>query len=688
MKKILKITFAFVLSFFMLLFFSIFDNKASAEGLLNEKGYTVCYPNTTTPIVVPEYKKQDTEFRAAWVSFFAGDISSYSSDEHMKKQLLEVLNTLEDYHMNAIVFHIRTHNDAMYDTSLAPQSSYVRGMDYERFDYLEWFINECHKRGIEFHAWLNPYRISNGTTMDAILSKYKDYENNPAHKKENILINSDGEAILDPGVVEVQDYIVDVCMEVIEKYDVDAIHFDDYFYISGVDDSETRKKYNKTGLSLDDFRRKSVDDFIYKLSTSMYNYNIANNRCVQLGISPSGIYDNYGSSYISPNSYKWDTSGNLSYPLGSITRGYAHYGSPLYCDTKKWIDNEWIDYIIPQVYFSFDTSSACYASIVEWWNAVVKNKNVNLYIGQALYKKSAGKGEGWDVNEDEWYNQLRFNQKCGYVDGICVYQYKSLTRFDNTIGNKKVKNECFTNDVKLPTLLRYSENVSNELKVNNLKLFRAQNDTVLCWDKVEMAKNYLIYQYSISLDLTNPLQIIGKTGNDDNQDYCVFNFEYDLSKGSNFAVIPLNEANELCTEEVININQVSDFDKEDEVISFNEYFVTGVILGGAKLNLRFYDATIKFGTKVNYKVLMVRDYVWNDDNVEILNVSKTADTYIASFQMDKYCTPITLKILAETEFGSSLSEEIHINLTYDNASSLFKNFFIIVNDMIDNLYGE
>ena len=695
MKKLFCVVCVLVL----VLFFS-FTLQASVNGaeeyVTDARGFKIYYPKTndTKPIKIPEYEFKADEFRGVWVSFFAGDISSYSNDEQMKNQLLGVLSTMEEFNMNAIMFHIRTHNDAMYPTDLAPQSSYVRGMDYERFDYLEWFINECHKRGIEFHAWLNPYRISTGGSSEStVLSKYASYPKNPASKIENVLINGNGEAILDPGRPMVQDYIVDVCMEIIEKYDVDAIHFDDYFYISDVDDSATRTLYNKKNLSVDNFRRDSVDNFIMKLSTAMYDYNINHNRAVQLGISPSGIYRN-SDSYVVPSNYKYDANGNLTYPLASAGSGYAHYGAPLYCDTLKWVNNEWIDYITPQVYNAMDIGEACYAAITEWWNGAVANKKVNLYIGVGLYKKGSNVDSGgmWYTVENEWSNQLRFNQKNVNVQGTCTYQFRSLLRYHDSIGVQKVINEHFVYNTKVSKLRRYEGNFDDikNKSVQNLKININENNLVLTWDKIDNVKNYIVYQYNPGegLDINNPTQIVGIAGNNKDTNRVIANLNYDASKGEMFAVLPRTQANEDCKEKTINISQSTPFDNTVPVVTFTSPFVTGVVQREGKLNFRFYNGIVEVGKNVNYEVYYCNGTSWNDNDIKLLgNVVNTSGMNIVSFQMDKYGQPMVIRIKATTEYGSCWSEDYKLSVKYPKATDMIKEVYYYFDMYFSELYN-
>lgn len=446
---------------------------------LTYSGKNVTYRNSTTVVQIPiTYESKVNEFRGAWVSCYVGDYSASTNKTTMMNNLTAVLDLLESYNMNAIVFHIRIMNDACYDTDLAPiRSGFGTRSTFASWDYLTWFIGECHKRGIEFHAWLNPYRISaNGYSSDAttsdVAAKYSSYPKNAASKVENILMTyrSDGKqgAILNPCKEEVQDYIVDVCLEVMEKYDVDAIHFDDYFYAqmsSGVTvlteaDQADYEAYIASNPSCGysatsannkkQWRRDNVDNFIYKLHTAMTEFNIKNKRGVQLGIAPTGIYNN-GNGKVTYNS-----DGSIT-TTGSNTGGQTHYSSYLFCDTVKWIRNEWIDYICPQSYWGITHSSAGYADVVDWWDKVVEGTSVNLYTGMGIYMSTDySSAYSWTSEEYEASNQVLYNTKFNNVKGTCIYVYSRIKSIQNNSdkiaynGLMRIKNEYWTEYVSPP----------------------------------------------------------------------------------------------------------------------------------------------------------------------------------------------------------------------------------------------
>ena len=402
------------------------------------------YRNSDIKVEVPEsYIKKDSYFRAAWVSYIVNDFEPSPDKETMKKNLLEVLGYLEYMNMNAIIFHVRTHNNAYYKTKRAPiLPKFGTYESFEEWDYLTWFIDECHSRGIEFHAWMNPYRIKTagypaGTTADDVAKMYENYPVNPAHDKNNIIMSYDGGAILNPCKDNVQEYIIDTCLEFLENYNADAIHFDDYFYVKMTEKNEILIEADQINFenhirrtpncpykpdSFEDkqqWRRDNVDKFIYDLSCAIKKFNKENNREVQLGISPTGIYAN-GDGKVT-----YDEKGR-AITTGSCTRGQEHYESYLYCDSKKWVEEEWIDYLIPQTYWGLSHPVAGYADVAGWWDKVFKYSKVNLYCGMGIYMNRHERGESWYSDPNEAYNEVLYASSLENVKGISVFSFKSM----------------------------------------------------------------------------------------------------------------------------------------------------------------------------------------------------------------------------------------------------------------------
>jgi uncharacterized lipoprotein YddW (UPF0748 family) len=339
------------------------------------------------------------QFRAIWVSGFGGDedLVTFQSIEQFKKNMIYVLETVKEHKINTIIYHVRTHNDALYLSTLNPVSKYFAKVNFNEFDPLKWLIDETHRRGIEFHAWMNPYRIKTGneTKIEEILKQYENYPQNPAHDAKNILYGTDM-IIMDPGLKNVRQFISDTIMEFFEKYEVEAIHFDDYFYsdLGAYGHTEGEKtiidepdqktytdyidanpgcKYKKdSATDKADWRREQIDLLIQSLRTNINNYNRVHNKHIQFGISPTGVYKN-GDGEVT-----YDDNGN-AITTGSKTSAQQHYASYLFCDTLKWCNEGWIDYILPQDYWARNHPNAPFNPILDWWGLALKKKDkINL----------------------------------------------------------------------------------------------------------------------------------------------------------------------------------------------------------------------------------------------------------------------------------------------------------------------
>lgn len=479
MKKLVKIFLCFVItlcSIFMVAYSNSNQEYVNASeeytAIVDNDGNKVTYRNTNEAIMrLSEYNYPTQNLRAAWVSHFISSMPKYTTEAKFKQDYKNVLDNMESYGLNCIIFHVRTHNNALYKSELNPVATWFASVDFDTFDPLEWAIEETHKRGMEFHAWLNPYRISDSYCAE-------DYpEGNPANDSANILSTSSGK-ILNPGIQSNRDFIVDSCMEVVENYDVDAIHFDDYFYIDGVED-------NKSG----DWKRQQVDLFIEQLSNELREYSVKNDKIVQLGISPSGIYRN-GSKTTSPT---YDKNGNLSSPLGSNTSGFSHYDDYLYSDTLKWINEEWIDYIMPQTYWAIEHTAASYGELSKWWSWAVKNKKVNLYLGIGYYmaESTSGSGSYWQKNKNEIRDQILNAEMYDEIGGISFYSYNYLNSSNSTIktGMTLLKNDYFSK--KIPCdIKQYYAPLYDTVPVKNVKVI---ND-VLIYDEAENVRGYIVYK--------------------------------------------------------------------------------------------------------------------------------------------------------------------------------------------------
>ena len=591
-----------------------FKLEASNETtlVLRDDGTSVTYRNSSEKVYrLTEYTYPTQRLRATWASNFVGSIPNFTTKDKWMANVKTMLDRLEEYGLNCLIYHVRTHNNALYKSTLNPKATFVANCDFDEFDPIEYLIDECHKRAIEFHAWMNPYRV-----LDRYVSgSYP--ASNPASNPDNLLTNGSG-TILNPGLPNVQQFLVDTCMELANNYDIDAIHFDDYFYIDGIDDSATRAIYNTDNLSVEDFRRKQVDTFIEKLSKALRKHYQDTGKLVQLGIAPTGIYRNGG--YVASPSYNAD--GSLKAPLYSNTSGFAHYGSYLYADTLKWINNEWIDYIMPQTYWSIELNVASYASLSRWWSWAVKNRNVNLYLGMGYYMAENNSG-GWGANSNEIRDQLLNALMYNEIGGYSLYSYNYLTSSNEIIrrGVNLLKNDY--NKVKIPCdEKQYYKDIVPTLSPKNVKV----SGNILSFDKVDEARSYIVYKVknnealnkddinqvyyygtnnSIELDdfmdytyyvaVVNKANVIGKTYNIDASSS---NYQNVIDKIDELpAVITLNDEGKLNL--IGDLYDALDDEYKTKVTNYNTYLAKLELFNEKKTN---YDAAVAYADLKNYSL--------------------------------------------------------------------------------------
>lgn len=378
------------------------------------------HKDTGLPIELPIYTERTKEIRGVWVSTVANiDLNQWVDDQQYKNEIISILNRVQSLNMNTIFFQIRSMNDAMYPSELAPYSRFIKGAQGEGLDWdiLRFTIDEAHKRGLELHAWLNPYRIANmpaETTHAEMLATL--HADNFAKKNPHLVLKqtnapSGGTAtfILDPGRPEVRQYLSDVIEEVLTNYpDVDGIHFDDYFYVTTTEDAQTFINYNPTNIStLADWRRNNVDMMIKNVHEIVEDFNITNGKKVKFGVSPGGIWAN-----------------KSTHPDGSNSTGWQSYVS-LFADTRKWVKEEWLDYILPQLYWDFGATSSAFEVLVDWWVDVVSDVNVDLLVGLGFYRYTDN--TPW-TNEDIFVEQLRYISQYAEVAGHVTFSFRTFNR--------------------------------------------------------------------------------------------------------------------------------------------------------------------------------------------------------------------------------------------------------------------
>lgn len=350
----------------------------------------------------------ETEFRGVWIATVVNiDWPKNANDPaaKQKQDFIEILDFYKTLNFNAAIVQIRTAGDAFYPTELAPWSKYLTGKEGsppEDFEHaLDWMIIETHKRGMEFHAWLNPYRAT--FDLDTLaLSERHDF-----YKHPEWMIKYGKKFYYDPGLPEVQQKLTNVITEVVKNYSVDAIHFDDYFYPYKVKgevfaDSLSFKSYDSPNQSLEDWRRSNVDTLVKKVHKAIKKTK----PWVQFGISPFGVWKNKNTD-----------------PNGSDTKaGQTNY-EDLYADPLLWMEKGWLDYLVPQAYWSMDYPPASHRVVAQWW--AEKAENVNLYVGNGPYKIKNNKDKAWN-RKNEIPKQLTLARAQEEITGNVFFSAKSL----------------------------------------------------------------------------------------------------------------------------------------------------------------------------------------------------------------------------------------------------------------------
>lgn len=436
--------FLFILSFFA---FMTGRGQVKYEYLTDFRtGKPVPYAGALSKekVVIPgRYRPGNTEMRGIWVATVKNiDFPVSGSTAAFQKNFIQLLENLRRANFNTVIFQVRPTSDAFYPSKLNPWSRFLAGEEGKglgSFDPLRFMIDETHKQGMQFHAWLNPYRVASETSLSkAAYLKTLSPQNFARRRPELVLSVPSGRnrlLILNPGEPEVVRFITDTVEEIIANYDVDAIHFDDYFYpykeVGGADGAAFRRN-NPGRLALDDWRRANVDNAIKSVSDAIRAYNRRYRRNVEFGVSPFGIWAN-----------------RKSHREGSLTDGIQSYFTQ-FADTRKWARSGWIDYIVPQIYWSFDHEKAAYAALADWWAGAVGGTGTKLYIGHAAYKM--GDTGAWR-NYLEIPNQLRYNGRHPEIRGSCFFSYSSVFAPKNNTardGMRKIITEYWKYPVKCP----------------------------------------------------------------------------------------------------------------------------------------------------------------------------------------------------------------------------------------------
>lgn len=446
--------------------------------------------------VFSQLKKR--EMRAAWIATVANidwPTSRGLSTEEQRNEMISMLDKLAENNINAIIMQIRPTADAFYPSSLEPWSHWLTGKQAKRpdpyYDPLQFIIDEAHKRCMEVHVWMNPYRVTHNNDL-SLLDKDHLY-----YKKPELFLKYRDKYYFNPGLDETRRFLNQVIQDVVERYDIDAIHFDDYFYpypekSEEFPDAETFKKYPRgfAQNQIDDWRRNNVNLVIAEIQQTIKNIK----PWVEFGISPFGVWRNKKSD-----------------PRGSDTRALQNYDD-LYADILKWLKDGDIDYVVPQLYWEIGKEVADYKVLVKWWNENSYGKN--LYIGVNVGNLGSKKAAAW-TDGNEIMRQLNMNSDYPEVEGAVFFSAKTFLQ-----NRRGLLDSLQTNLYKYPALCPINKNIKGEASASpeNLKVIKDGKTVYLLWDEVKQTgakeiSHYIVYAFKGKKvgDLNNPENILIKT---------------------------------------------------------------------------------------------------------------------------------------------------------------------------------
>lgn len=440
-------------------------------------------------IAQPKY-----EFRGVWVATVENidfPSSRTLTTEAQKAEFISLLEMHKRNGMNAVVVQIRPVTDAFYPSSFEPWSEYLTGTQGKPpvpyYDPLEFMITETHKRGMEFHAWMNPYRAVFNISKSSISP------NHITKRHPEWFIDYGGKRYFDPGNKDAQKFVESVVQDVVRRYNVDAIHFDDYFYpyrIAGKEfgDWKSFSKYGN-GMSKDEWRRSNVDSIIVMLAKIIKQEN----PFCKFGISPFGVWRNIDKD-----------------PEGSNTKaGQTNYDD-LYADILLWLKNGWIDYVVPQLYWELGHKIVSFEILSDWWANHTYGRQ--MYIGQGIYRALEPKSYAWH-KKDELPKQIKRLREFPEIQGSVYFSSKSFSSNPNGWSDSLRNNyykypaiappmEWIDSEKPDKPLLQYDSSKST-FYTNSIDLYFLQNEIN---DKIN---RLVIYQFTDlkNLDFSNAKNI-------------------------------------------------------------------------------------------------------------------------------------------------------------------------------------
>lgn len=393
------------------------------------------------------------EFRGAWLHVIGQSQWQNKTTEQAKAYIRDQFDKLQSAGCNAVIFQVRPTADAVYKSDLEPWSAWLTGKRGKApspmWDPMEYAIEEAHKRGLEFHAWLNPYRVTS-SAKEVLPAEHM------SNKYPERFFRYNGQILFDPAYQENRDFICEVVSDILDRYDVDAIHIDDYFYPYPVKGKEIPdlKSYEKfgNGMNREDWRRHNVNLLIEQMYTTIKGKK----PWVRFGISPFGIWRNKNND-----------------KRGSESSGLQNYDD-LYADVLLWTQKGWVDYIAPQLYWNLDTPAAPSRKLVKWWN---DNANgVDVYVGQDV-QRTMNVADPKNNDKNELDTKVKLSRSLPNVKGNIWWHGYWVT--ENYKGARDSLSLKYQSTLALPPV--YGDPNKIPQSVKSLKIIKEGNDTFLEW---------------------------------------------------------------------------------------------------------------------------------------------------------------------------------------------------------------
>ncbi|MCX5436148.1 family 10 glycosylhydrolase [Streptomyces sp. NBC_00056] len=383
---------------------------------LSRRGFTVAAAAALTGLAAGDAAASGSrhapvarDMRGTWLATVANrDWPSKPglSAAQQRAELIAHLDTAVGRHLNAVVFQVRPTADALWPSPYEPWSNVLTGVQGKSpgWDPLGTAVTEAHRRGLELHAWFNPYRIANHTDLSRLVSTH------PARLHPDWVVPYGGKLYYNPGLPDVRKFVQDAMLDAVRRYDIDAVHWDDYFYpypVAGqvFDDDEAYAAYGGGFPDRASWRRDNTDRLVREMAASVKRIRPR----TQFGISPFGVWRNAATD-----------------PLGSDTRAGVQTYDDLHADTRKWVRERWIDYICPQIYWNIGFAAADYAKLVPWWSDVARGTGVRLYAGEALYKAGDPAQPAPWQDPAELSRHLTFAERYPQVNGHVFFSAKEV----------------------------------------------------------------------------------------------------------------------------------------------------------------------------------------------------------------------------------------------------------------------